>query len=87
MILYPNNQIYVIFPIFLSTEKYSEKPSLGRKRKDKKYYIWNYDKTDPVLQHLAKNKECTLLTHSEAIEKMNEEEWKSEEIELQEIQS
>ena len=74
-------------PTFFSGAHFSKIDLLGRKTKDYKFCIWNWDKKDSILKEISKRKDCKLLTHAEAIKEMETDQWISKEKELQEIQS
>lgn len=87
MISYPNNQTYVIMSETLDPKLSSNFFAASRKKLDKKKWIWHWDNKNPILKELAKNPNCELLSHAEAIEKMKTKEWKSQEKELHNLQN
>ena len=87
MTSYPNNQTYVIIPEVLTKLNLLEYSKTARKKLDRKFWIWHWDNKDPILKEFAKDPNYKLLTHAEALEKMENYYWKPKEKEELNLQN
>lgn len=82
MILYPNNQTYVIIPAVLGPERFPEYFAVARKSINEKLWIWHYPNGAKLLKEFVEDPDCETLTHKEALEKMATSSWCTPEEEL-----
>ena len=82
MPLYPKNQTYVIIPWILGKTRFPEFFAVARKNIPEKLWIWNYINGAKILKEFIAVRDCKMLTHDEALEKMQARNWIRAEKEL-----